>query len=102
MLLRVKNKVKGRALTKPEKDRFRKLSEYGCIVCQKYLGVDSPPAINHIDGKTKVGCHQLTIPLCGPHHQTGGEGVAIHHNKAAWVKKYGTEWELLEYVNERI
>jgi len=94
--------MNGRPWNVADKMRRGILTEFGCVVCQKFLGVESPPSIHHIDGKTKVGCHQLTIPLCGPHHQTGGEGVAIHHNKAAWVKNYGTEWELLEYVNERI
>lgn len=31
------------------------------------------------------------LPLCGPHHQTGGEGVAIHPFKRQWETKYGKQ-----------
>jgi len=73
----------------------RLAGEVGCIVCRKYHGViDSPVSIHHIDGRTKKGCHMNVIPLCGAHHQTGGSGVAVHTNRARWVKRYGKEEEL--------
>ena len=39
------------------------------------------------------------LPLCGPHHQTGGkEAPAIHPWKARFEKKYGTQADLLADV----
>lgn len=34
------------------------------------------------------------LPLCGPHHQTGGEGVAIHPFKRQWEAKFGKQADL--------
>lgn len=39
-----------------------------------------------------------TIPLCNPHHTTGGYGVAIHAGQQAWEVRYGTEVEHLDQV----
>jgi len=91
--------MKGRTLTKADKERFVKLAGLGCCVCQKYYGVYSPAAIHHLEGKTKPGAHKLTIPLCGNHHQNGGYGVALHAGKKEFERRYETEYELLEYVN---
>lgn len=95
-----------RSLTKADKERGEKLRELGCIVCLNQLGVFTPPAIHHIDGKTKEGCHQLTLPLCPNHHQ-------IKSNSREWVSRhgdglrafediYGSEWYMLEDVNRLI
>jgi len=71
--------MKGRAPTKAEKKWMK-----------------SP---HHIEGRTKKGCHFLTIPLSPMFHQTGGEGVAFHATgKKTWYAKFGTEYELLEQV----
>jgi hypothetical protein len=93
-----------RALTKADKERGTKLRELGCIVCLNEHEVFTEPAIHHLDGKTKKGCHDLTIPLCPRHHQIKDNekpprwftrhGQLIHFEDA-----YGTEWELLEQVN---
>ena len=41
------------------------------------------------------------LPLCGPHHQTGGPGApSIHPWKARFEAKYGTQAELLAKVAE--
>jgi hypothetical protein len=55
--------------TKEDKDRAEKLRDLGCIVCINEFQLFTPPAIHHIDGQSKKGCHQLTIPLCPSHHQ---------------------------------
>ena len=34
------------------------------------------------------------------HHQTGGEGVAIHPFKAQWEAKYGNQYDLLDKVRK--
>ena len=95
-----------RALTKADKARGQKMIDFGCVVCQKFDGIYTPPAIHHIDGKTKPGCHDLTIPLCHPHHQMSsndGQWVSRHGDgRAAFEEAYGNESELLEYTNEMI
>jgi Recombination enhancement, RecA-dependent nuclease len=94
--------MKGRSPKKSDKDRYDKMYEMGCCVCKKYLNVWSPASPHHIDGRKKPGAHQLTIPLCGAHHQTGGYGVALHFNKTKFISNFGSEMELLEYTNENI
>ena len=51
-------------------------------------------SIHHIDGRTKKGSHAHVLPLCSAHHQTGGEGVAIHPFKKQWEEKYGSQESL--------
>jgi hypothetical protein len=95
-----------RHLTKADKDRGSKLREFGCVVCALHLIEFTEAAIHHIDGQTKPGCHDLTIPLCHRHHQlksNTGEWVSRHGDgRAAFEDAYGTEQELLELVNEAI
>ena len=95
-----------RALTKADKARGVKLRDLGCIVCLKYLEVFTPTAIHHLDGQTKPGCHQLTIPLCPNHHQHKSnvqQWCSFHGDgPAAFEKAYTTEQELLELTNELI
>ena len=59
-----------------------------------------------MEGQTKPGCHQLTIPLCGPHHQipsNNGEWVSRHGDgRKAFEREYGSEQELLEITNRMI
>lgn len=95
-----------RSLTKADDERGVKLIELGCIICHNVLGVFSPPAIHHLDGKTKKGCHKLTIPLCGNHHQIKsnvGEW-ASRHGDGLWEfeNRYGSELEMLDDVNRLI
>jgi len=95
-----------RALTKADRARGDKLRELGCVVCLIHLELFTVPAIHHIDGKTKPGCHKLTIPLCPNHHQysaNNGQWVSRHGDgKNAFQDAYGTEAELLEKTNELI
>lgn len=89
--------------TAKDRDRANKLRELGCIVCINEFGTYTPPAIHHIDGQSKPGCHQKTIPLCPRHHQhksNSGQWVSRHGDgRAAFEEAYGTEQELLEQVN---
>lgn len=97
-----------RSLTKADKERGDKMRDLGCIVCHHHLGVHTPPAIHHLFGKVKFGCHKLTIPLCGKHHQYKDNGAnpawySRHGDgKAAFELAYGTENELLQKTNELI
>lgn len=96
-----------RSYTKVDKIRAEKLRELGCIVCWSHDRF-TPPAIHHIDGQTKEGCHALTIPLCPKHHQEKD-----NHKPPRWISRhgdgralfeatYGDELRLLERTNEMI
>jgi len=72
-----------------------RLAELGCIVCANLGYPDSPAEVHHL--KIGVGIAQKSekmIPLCPPHHRTGGYGVAFHVGKEAFEENYGTEMEL--------
>ena len=98
-----------RSLTVADKERGAKLREMGCIVCLNQFDLYTPTAIHHLDGQTKEGCHQLTIPLCPKHHQEKCNTLLYHGDsmwisfhgdgRAAFEAAYGTEQELLEQVN---
>ena len=95
-----------RPLTKADRKRGEKLRELGCIACLNTMNVHTPPAIHHMEGQAKEGCHDLTIPLCPSHHQYKSNSsiwVSRHGDgRAAFEKAYGTERELLAQVNELI
>lgn len=76
----------------------------GCVVCRN-LEHEAAPAeytgIHHIregQGSSQRASDYETLPLCAAHHQTGGEGVAIHAGQKQWETKYGTELQLLMQV----
>jgi len=80
--------MKGRTPNKEEKAWLDAICQIGCCVCRNEFQLFSPACPHHIDGKTKLGAHFLTIPLCGQHHQTGGPGVAFHATgKKVWEAK---------------
>jgi len=85
--------------TKSEKSWYDRVAALGCIACRKD-GITNPwVSIHHTDGRTKPGANMRVLPLCGPHHQTGGkEAPAIHPWKARFEKKYGTQADLLADV----
>lgn len=82
--------------TRSEKMYWSRLvSTVGCIACRTALGIiNTNCSIHHNDGRTKPGAHMNVLPLCGPHHQTWGEGVAIHPFKRQWEARFGTQAEL--------
>lgn len=77
----------------------------GCIVCWLQYGFKAVAEIHHIkEGDRRMG-HLFTLPLCGPHHRTGGKvGLFIsrHPWKTRFEAAYGTELQLLEEVKLRI
>jgi len=97
-----------RALTKADKARGVKLRDLGCVICVTRLAMHTPPAIHHISGQVKPGCHQLTIPLCAKHHQQKDNDkpprwISRHGDgKKVFQKAYGTEYELLQITNDLI
>lgn len=77
------------------------LTRMGCIVCRIHKGIYTPAGIHHCTYLGKRD-HMRTIPLCPPHHQTGGPGVARHPYGRRWEQEYGTEGELLEATNRML
>ena len=94
--------MKGRQPTVAERRHMDAVAELGCVVCRREFGVFSPAAIHHTDGKTKPGAHFLVLPLCGAHHQTGGYGVAIHAGRVEWERRYGTQAELMAWIEAQL
>ena len=98
----------GRNANKAERERFDKLYELGCIVCRNEGKGFVPTAVHHIDGQSKKGAHLKTIPLCGRHHQIKDNQkpkrwISIHGDgKKPFEQRYGTQYELLEQVNNLI
>ena len=78
----------------------RLASEVGCIACRVEGRRNDFISIHHVNGRTKPGAHMQVLPLCGAHHQTGGEGVAIHHNKARFERNYGSQISLMEMCEQ--
>ncbi len=99
-----------RALTVADEARGVKLDDLGCIICLLYLDIFTPSGKHHLEGQTKEGCHLLTIPLCGKHHQipsNTGEWICRHSagkysGKALFEQTYRPESELLQITNEMI
>ena len=89
--------LKGRTVTNAQKSWHDTLVRVvGCIACRVGRGeFNDFCSIHHIDGRTKPHAHWYVIPLCAPHHQTGGEGVALHHNKTRFEDRFGTQDDLL-------
>lgn len=82
--------------TRAEKLMWNRLTnEVGCIACRLDGVTNHNVSIHHIDGRTKPGAHSNVIPLCGAHHQTGGEDApSIHPWKRRFEAKYGLQQEL--------
>ena len=80
--------------SKEEKRHMDEVAQLGCYICK------APATLHHIrnNGSGNVGMgrrssHFEVVPLCYQHHQ-GGTG--IHLDKKNFIKKYGTEKEILE------
>lgn len=73
----------------------------GCIACRIDGIVNHHVSIHHVDGRTKPGAHKRVLPLCAPHHQTGGEAApSIHPWKRRFEAKYGTQEALMSMCDE--
>ena len=91
-----------KTLNKAEKIHLSKVREIGCIACLKVNRI-SEAVIHHIRKHTGLSLrpsHYQTIPLCPQHHNMGNE--SIHLNKKVFIKKFGTEQDLLYEVKEII
>lgn len=98
---RAKMKPKKIPPTAEESRWMDAVAALGCIVCLKHHQAQTPAAVHHIvEGSRRLG-HFYTIPLCDPgHHQNSptSQKLSRHPHKTRFEKKYGTEYELLEYV----
>lgn len=65
--------------------------------------MDTPAEIHHIRSGMGMGqrnSHFNVIPLCALHHRHGKD--AVHISPAAFQRKFGTEQDLLQQVNDLI
>ena len=95
--------AKKKVATKKEKEHMRKVAELGCYACEISTGYWTIAEVHHIRKHTGMGLrppHSDTIPLCSIHHRTGKD--SIHLGKKLFIKKYGTEQEILKIVKRRI
>jgi len=79
--------------------RISRVAALGCLICEM------PAEIHHVrrgQGKSQRASDDEVLPLCPPHHRTGGYGVAFHAGKQIWQSLYGTEEELLLAVKEKL
>ncbi|CNI68537.1 hypothetical protein CBW53_02895 [Yersinia frederiksenii] len=88
-----------------EKEYVEKIISLGCIACYIDSGLLETPAEAHHE-RDGMGMGQRSswfriIGLCPDHHRNGMNGkIAIHKDRRAFIKKYGTEDELIVKVRE--
>jgi hypothetical protein len=100
-------RAKQRPVTAAEKALWdRMATEVGCIACCLDGRLNTHVSIHHIDGRTKPSCHRKVLPICAGHHQDGtGEDktlIAVHPYKKQFERRYGTQYELLALVMEKL
>ena len=91
--------------TKEEQEWLDKIQNFGCVICQRTFRAFSPAEIHYIEGKEAIGSHFFTIPLCYAHHSAGEDNelfTSIHPHKKKFEKRYGSEYDLLNYLRIEI
>lgn len=92
-------------MIKAESQHLDKVAQLGCFACNCMGYFDSPAEIHHIRtgiGKGQRASNYQAIPLCPQHHRLGGHGVAIHAGQKTWEAEFGTELEILDYINKQV
>jgi len=102
--------------TKADLSRFAKLKALGCVACKLDGLTDdqTEPQIHHyLSGNKRIG-HHATVPLCYFHHNglpydgiptawlLANVGPSFHKHTREFRKRYGSDKELLETVNQLI
>lgn len=90
--------------TKLEEQYLSHVASLGCYACREHGLRDVEAEIHHKTGAgmgLKASDYE-SMPLCHPHHRTGGYGVAVHAGVAAWEAKYGTQDEMVERVQAEV
>jgi len=88
---------------KVERERLKTIGEMPCYACFQDGKGEVPSEVHHIRKHTGMGLrpsHFDTIPLCSGCHRTNK--ISVHLGKKEFVKRYGTEQEILEKVNREI
>ena len=91
------NKQIERMMKKAEKEHLRRVAEMGCYVCSR------PAEIHHIRHQTGLAMrssHYENIPICPDHHRL--TKISVHLNKKEFVKRYGTEQQILAEIRRRL
>ena len=90
-------------MTKSEKEFQSKVRAQGCIVCILDLNERSDGDIHHIlNGNRRIG-EMDVLCLCPSHHRFGIDNeiaTSRHPYLARFVKRYGTEAQLLAKTKE--
>lgn len=82
--------------TKQEREWMDRVQAYGCCACRKDGHYFEPAEIHHIVSGNKRMGHMFSLPLCSRHHRHGTQDEpSIHPWKARFVKRYGSELQLL-------
>lgn len=102
-----KLRTRERAVSAEDKRLWDRMAqEVGCIACLLDGHPNTYVSIHHIDGRTKLDCHKEVLPLCAPHHQQDDSDmmcrIAVHPNKARFEARYGSQYELLDQVKEKL
>lgn len=95
---------KARAATKPEKKRFEKIVEIGCVACRQDGHNGVPGEVHHIlDGMKRAG-HGFSVCLCPFHHRgiPPGTGPSLADGSRLFYARYGSPGEILAYQNSLI
>lgn len=83
-----------------ERRHMARVADLGCIACFNQHGIYSPSTVHHIRKQGAKTDHYKTIPLCPPHHLQQFGPQALHSSLRDFEAKHGTEYELLDQVNE--
>jgi len=94
-------------MTKAEKAHLSRVAALGCVACYLQGTPGTPAEIHHPRagrGKGQRASHMDGIPLCPMHHRgTVHPAIpSIHLAKRAFIKRFGTEEELLQLVQQLI
>lgn len=94
-------------MTKDEKRHVGRTVALGCIACRQDGFYDTPAEAHHPREGAGVGkraSHYDVLPLCEKHHRGTMHPIvsSIHLDKLNFIKKYGSEAELLEKVKNLI
>lgn len=96
--------------TTREQEHLTKVACLGCLCCRMDRRGVVPANIHHIRegyGLGQRASHFEVLPLCEGHHQgerypRDASKIAFHKDSETWRRKYGSERELVAFVNETI
>lgn len=90
-------------MTKEERDYMAAVAQLGCIACRLNGFSGVPAEVHHQRSGTGAGrraSHFDTMPLCPGHHRFYPD--AIHVNARFFVKRYGSEAELVRRTRDEV